>query len=44
MKTRNESNGKEEIRPKHNTALGIYVILTSTFVAAYTLIQLVTVM
>ncbi|MEQ3655800.1 MAG: hypothetical protein ABNH00_08050 [Dokdonia sp.] len=40
MNTSNNHN--RERHPKPNTALAIYSVLTTTFLAAYTVIQLVT--
>lgn len=39
MKTNRTTVEKHQERPRHNVALGIYTILATTFVAAYTMIQ-----
>jgi hypothetical protein len=39
MKTNRKTVENSQERPRHNVALGIYTILTTAFVAGYTLIQ-----
>ncbi|WP_299682100.1 hypothetical protein [uncultured Dokdonia sp.] len=43
MKTEASTETRNPKNYRRNTLLGIYVILTTTFVSAYTLIQLMTV-
>ena len=40
MKTNKTSEQNDSNRKPHNVALGIYTILTTSFIAGYTMIQL----
>ena len=42
MKTEQELTEKGRLRPPYNVALGIYTIIATTFVTAYTLVQIFT--
>lgn len=40
MKTNRTTEEKNQGAPRHNVTLGIYTILTTAFVAGYTMIQI----
>lgn len=42
MKTNKTTEEKSQGAPRHNVALGIYTILTTAFIAGYTMVQIFT--